>query len=249
MDDFELRSSSSVRSYIDGLIASVNKQASDVVHLQHEYCFFGRSLQRSNSEFYRFAKQVKKPLVVTLHTPDRLSKIVKTPKKSPFFPNPWDAIRALAQRKNLYNALCCCDAIVVHTHDTYTLVEQHSLSFAPKFGSFRFRSHRSEAGAHDATINKNEGDQWILLPGFVSPYKGHRYAVEALEKLPEQFKLVDTRWWARIQRSRSCTLLDGTLGRSGEEGLAIASSFHWLSRNRGRSGSGAETGRSLLVSL
>lgn len=190
MDDFELRSSSSVRSYIDGLIASVNKQASDVVHLQHEYCFFGRSLQRSNSEFYRFAKQVKKPLVVTLHTwiDHKNAKLRK--RALSFLKNPWDAIRALAQRKNLYNALCCCDAIVVHTHDTYTLVVTAFPKLRPKVRIIQIPIAPVEAGAHDATINKNEGDQWILLPGFVSPYKGHRYAVEALEKLPEQFKLV-----------------------------------------------------------
>ena len=67
-EDFELRSKAIVRKHFGDLVKEINLQDSDIVHIQHEFCFFGRSIQRSCHEFLRFTERIKKPIVVTLHT-------------------------------------------------------------------------------------------------------------------------------------------------------------------------------------
>ncbi|MDA7938409.1 glycosyltransferase, partial [Pirellulales bacterium] len=37
---------------------------------------------------------------------------------------------------------------------------------------------------------KRPGEKWLVLPGFVSRYKGHRYIIDAMPGLPAEFRLV-----------------------------------------------------------
>jgi glycosyltransferase involved in cell wall biosynthesis len=47
-----------------------------------------------------------------------------------------------------------------------------------------------DSGTALPSIVKQPGDKWLVLPGFVSKYKGHERAIQALKKLPLNHKLV-----------------------------------------------------------
>ena len=188
-EDFELRSKSKVREYFKNLIQSIHATDADMVHIQHEFCFFGRSIQRSNHEFLKFVKAVRKPVVVTLHTWLERSGKHKSALKN-FLKRPLEAIRGAMQKKDLYRALQLCDGIVVHTHDTYTLVVSAYPKLRNKVRIVQIPIAPVEQTQEKPLLVKPEGDHWILLPGFVSPYKGHKHAVNALEFLPKNYKLV-----------------------------------------------------------
>lgn len=189
-DDFELRSPARVREYFDGLLARINAQDADVVHIQHEFCFFGRSIQRSNREFLRFVKQVNKPIVITLHTWLESGNDKRKLKLKTVLKNPWQLFRSAAHRKHLYKSLCAASAIVVHTHDTYSMLVAAFPRLRERIHIVQIPIARVENVSAIPGLVKAPGDVWIMLPGFVSPYKGHQHAVDALETLPPNYKLV-----------------------------------------------------------
>jgi len=188
-EDFELRSKVGVRKHFGDLVKKINLQDSDIVHIQHEYCFFGRSIQRSNHEFLRFTERIKKPIVVTLHTWLE-SNVNPTRKLKSFFKHPLNFIRETVQRKDFYKALCRCKAIVVHSHDTYTQLVSTYPKLRKRVHIIQIPIAPIESSVAPPQITKKSGDVWMVLPGFVSPYKGHGDAINALEHLPENFKLV-----------------------------------------------------------
>lgn len=188
-EDFELRSKFSVRNHFETLIAQINQKASDIVHIQHEFCFFGRSIQRSNREFLRFTRQIHAPIVVTLHT--WLDSGVNPHKRmKSFLKNPIGFVREKLQRKDYYKALCNCRGIVVHSHDTYSQVVSTYPKLRNRVRIIQIPISPVESGVLTPTVTKNVGDIWMLLPGFVSPYKGHSDAIKVLEYLPANVKLV-----------------------------------------------------------
>ncbi len=189
MDDFELRSQQSIRQHFENLLSRIQSQPSDVVHIQHEFCFFGRTIQRSNAEFLKLVQKIRKPIVVTLHTwLDRDSK--KKIKLSKILRSPLEYFRASAQRRNLYKALCLCDAIVVHTHDTYAAVVTAFPKLRDRIKVIHIPIAPVDSSSEEPILKKSENETWMVLPGFVSPYKGHSHAVHALELLPKEYKLV-----------------------------------------------------------
>lgn len=188
-EDFELRSRIGVRNYFRQLVEDINSQEADIVHLQHEYCFFGRSIQRSNCEFLRFTQRVKQPIVVTLHTWLE-SSVNPVRKLKSFLKNPVSCFREMVQRKDYYKALCNCKGIVVHSHETYTQLVSTYPKLRNRVRIIQIPISPVDSGAKASTIQKGKGDIWMLLPGFVSPYKGHSDAIKVLEHLPENFKLV-----------------------------------------------------------
>ncbi len=188
-EDFELRSRAGVRKHFQDLIKCINQQDSDIVHIQHEYCFFGRSIQRSNHEFLRFTEKIKKPIVVTLHT--WLESNVNPGRKlKSFLKNPLNFVREKIQRKDYYKALCRCKAIVVHSHETYTQLVSTYPRLRDRVRIIQIPISPVESSLQVPPITKKTGEVWMLLPGFVSPYKGHHDAISALEHLPENYKLV-----------------------------------------------------------
>ena len=188
-EDFELRSKAGVRKYFNDLIANINNQASDIVHIQHEYCFFGRSIQRSNHEFLRFTQRIKHPIVITLHTWLE-SSVNPVRKLKSFLKHPINYVREKIQRKDFYKALCRCNAIIVHSHETYTQLVSTYPKLRDRVRIIQIPIAPVESQVQVAPITKNVGDIWMLLPGFVSPYKGHSDAINALEHLPDNLKLV-----------------------------------------------------------
>jgi glycosyltransferase involved in cell wall biosynthesis len=164
----------------------VNAARADIVHLQHEFAFFGRSPSAADRRFLSLVRNLRGPLVVTLHT---------------FTPGMLRVHRRrllgkLAERvlhwrrtRRIRAALGRADAIILHS--TYT---QRLLTRA--FPELKRKIHvipiaiEALPPSSSGRWQKPEGDRWIVIPGFVSRYKGHDRALAALEHLPARCKLV-----------------------------------------------------------
>lgn len=236
-EDFELRSKAKIRAHFSKLINSVNSQDADIVHIQHEFCFFGRSIQRSNHEFLRFTEHIRKPIVVTLHTWLE-SNVNPVRKIKSFLKRPLNYIRESIQRKDYYKALCRCKAIVVHTHETYNQLTSTYPKLRKRVRIIQIPIAPVESSVQAPQFTKKNGDVWMILPGFVSPYKGHEDAINALEHLPDNFKLViaggrhpkdrgATRYWMELLQSiekkglQNKVLFTGFLATGGEQAAVL----------------------------
>ena len=173
--------------YIDDLIERANAAPADLVHIQHEFCFFGRRVRDANGGFRRVMRAIRKPVVLSLHTWARgMSRkphrsIVKQGAEAM-----WHRLRNLAIKESLQRA----DAIILHSKDT----RAHCLAVYPKL---KKRLHvlpipvePVNADGIAPPFRKRPGERWIVLPGFVSRYKGHRHLLEALKFLPEDHRAV-----------------------------------------------------------
>jgi glycosyltransferase involved in cell wall biosynthesis len=173
--------------YFDELVARVNASTADLIHIQHEFCFFGRRIGPSNRRFLKIMKQLRKPVVVTLHT---WLKSMTQARRNRISSQAVERVRHGFQNRHIAAALRRADAIVLHSKDTY----KH---FVETFPSLKKRVHvvpipieRSAATAVEPAQRKHQRDTWVIVPGFVSRYKGHAYVLAALRHLPENFKLV-----------------------------------------------------------
>jgi glycosyltransferase involved in cell wall biosynthesis len=81
------------------------------------------------------------------------------------------------------------DAIVVHSHITYNLVVAAFPALKAKLYVIPIPIE-PVAPSSQPLREKADGDKWIILPGFVTPYKGHIVAIQALQYLPNNYKLV-----------------------------------------------------------
>jgi glycosyltransferase involved in cell wall biosynthesis len=95
-------------------------------------------------------------------------------------------LRNRAMKESLRRA----DAIILHSKDT----RAQCLAAYPKL---KKRLHllpipveRVNASGVVPPFRKRPGEKWIVLPGFVSRYKGHRHLLEALQFLPEDHRVV-----------------------------------------------------------
>jgi len=237
MEESTLRSKKSVRKHFRELVEKVNSQGSDIVHIQHEFCFFGQSIQRSNHEFFRFTKCINKPIVVTLHT-FRESGLKKGRNLKLFLKKPLRYIRDLIRTDEYYKALRRCEAIVVHSHDTYTQLVSTYPKLRKRVNIIQIPIALVESSVSVPSITKKSDDIWMVLTGFVTPYKGHEYAINALEHLPKNFKLViaggrhpkdrgASRYWIELlgiiqeKRLQNRVLFTGFLATGGEQAAIL----------------------------
>lgn len=185
-DEMELRSRAAIRQHFSRILAEIEASKPDVVHIQHEFCFFGKSIKKSNREFARFVDAIKCPIVVTLHT------WIEPPAPQQKFRlrNLLKFLRSTDQNRVLYRSLRKCDAIVVHTHDTFSTIASAFPRLRSKMyiGQIPIAPVSSEGVV--PAIHKSPGDIWLVLPGFVSKYKGHKHALNALNALPSNYKLI-----------------------------------------------------------
>lgn len=186
MEDAEMRSARNRQAYFKELIGRVNRTPCDLVHIQHEYCFYGNSIKDSIFAFERFVSEIKAPKVVTLHT--WLERSVPRDKNRiwRFFQK--QRMRNLDQ--SLFRSLDKCDAVVVHSDDTFAQLVLKYPNLRKKTKVIPIPIAPIEAESVEPLYQKETGDVWILQPGFVCPYKGHRKSIHALQHLPRHFKLV-----------------------------------------------------------
>lgn len=173
--------------YFNDLVARVNGSASDLIHIQHEFCFFGRRINPSNRRFLRVMKRLRKPVVVTLHT---WLKGMTRAKRDRISSQVAEHLRHGFHNRHIAAALRRADAIVLHSKDTH----KH---FVETFPDLKNRVHvvpipieRPAEPAVEPALRKHQRDTWVVIPGFVSRYKGHGHVLAALRHLPDTFKLV-----------------------------------------------------------
>lgn len=168
-------------------VLDVNALGTDIVHIQHEFCFFGRRIREANRNFRRAVRSLRKPIVVTLHTWPWSRPLNRV---RPRWLRWFRAFQSRRGKRHLLKTLKRVDAIVVHSKDTY----QQLINESPRWKKKTFlipiavepMSHQGKL----PPIRKRPDEQWITIPGFVSRYKGHSHALHALALLPENFRLV-----------------------------------------------------------
>jgi glycosyltransferase involved in cell wall biosynthesis len=185
-DEIELRKEKNVKGHFQAVLEQVESTSADVVHIQHEFCFFGRSIQRSNKQLHKVLDAIQQPIVLTLHTwLDNPSPNVKVR-----FRNLFKLLRSADHNRVLYRALKKCDSIVVHTHETFAQVASSFPLLRKRLRICQIPISPVDSKGIEPSIKKGEGEIWLVLPGFVSRYKGHGHAINALSLLPKEYKLV-----------------------------------------------------------
>jgi len=164
-----------------------NATGADLVHIQHEFCFFGRRIREANRNFRRLVRRLHKPVVITLHT---WRPAMNRRRRKHWWQNLVEAVRFSLVKRQLAPALRRATALVVHSEETY----QKLLATYPRLKRKTFVipipvepiDHRAAV----PPVRKRPGEKWVVLPGFVSRYKGHSHAIAALSLLPESCRLV-----------------------------------------------------------
>lgn len=164
----------------------------DVIHLQHEFTFFHGYLPNQTTLF-RFAPQLKRPVVLTAHSVLPLESLMHVAEET----RPLRRLvkRALAYHPGLRHAVerapyAFADVVIVHTETCVARLEAAGLA--------RERIHRIPAGvpplpaeeALDPDLDRFLARPTVAIPGFVTPNKGYEVALAALEGLPEDVGLV-----------------------------------------------------------
>jgi glycosyltransferase involved in cell wall biosynthesis len=186
--DGEKRSSRhQLDSYFDDLVARVNGSAADLVHIQHEFCFFGRRIGPSNRRFLTVMKQLRKPVVVTLHT---WLKAMTRARRNRISSQIAERVQHGFRNRHIAAALRRADAIVLHSKDTHKHFVETFPDLKKRVRVVPIPIERPAATAAEPSLRKHQRDSWVLIPGFVSRYKGHAHVLAALRHLPETFKLV-----------------------------------------------------------
>ncbi len=173
--------------YFRDLVAAVNRSDADLIHIQHEFCFFARRIAPANRRFLQVMKQLRKPVVISLHTwLKSMSRAQRNRVSSQLLETALHGHR----NRHIAAALRRADAIVLHSKDTHKY-------FVETFPDMKKRVHvvpipieRAVTEVTEPPLRKNPRDTWVMVPGFVSRYKGHGHVLSALRHLPDGFKLV-----------------------------------------------------------
>ncbi len=177
------------RAYYKALAEAANE--ADVVHVQHEYAFFG-GLSLGQSQWWTFRSRLQKPLVITAHT-----------WWQPFRGGPWWKKKARAIKDQIWAVLGwaaylkwgqfrTAGAVIVHHPGFKTYLQTHGLN--------EKQVHYYPQGVELAPPVQKEsalltGPGWankrlVVQYGFLMPSKGHLLAIEAMAGLPENVVLV-----------------------------------------------------------
>jgi len=174
-------------AYFHDLVTRVNRSSADLVHLQHEFCFFSRRIGPANRRFAEVMRRLDKPVVVSLHT--WLKSMTRRQRNRPTSQLIEGVFHRLRNR-HFAAALERADAIVLHSKDTLKY-------FVETFPRLKKRVHvipiPIEPVASDhvtPAFVKPPRETWLMVPGFVSRYKGHGHLLATLKHLPESFKMV-----------------------------------------------------------
>ena len=223
-------------AYFNDLIRAVNRSPADLVHIQHEFCFFAKRIGPSNRRFAEVMRRLDKPVVVSLHT--WLKSMTRRQRNRPASQFCEGVFHRLRNR-HFVAALERAEAIVLHSKDTLKY-------FVETFPRLKKRVHvipipiESVPHAHvEPAFVKPPRDTWLMVPGFVSRYKGHGHLLATLKHLPESFKMVvaggvhpkdktgGDYWMDMIQQAdawglQSRVLFTGFLGDPAEQAAVLA---------------------------
>ena len=166
-------------------VRKVTRSAHDIVHIQHEFCFFGRGIREANRNFRRVIQSIRKPVVVTVHTWP-WSRQLERRKLSKFL----SCVRERFSKKHFVKSLQAANAIVVHSKDTYQKIVNDFPRLKKKLFVVPIQVEAIDSAGASPPLQKRSDERWIVLPGFVSRYKGHAHAIASLPHLPDSYRLV-----------------------------------------------------------
>ena len=180
-------SAGEMNRYFTDLIGRVNRSRADLVHIQHEFCFFARRIGPSNQRFADVCRRLDKPLVVSLHT--WLKSMTRNQRNRPTSQFVEGVFHRLRNR-HISAALHRADAIVLHSKDTHKYFVETFPKLKKRVTVVPIPIERVASGHVTPAFVKHPRDTWVMMPGFVSRYKGHGHLLSAFKHLPESFKLV-----------------------------------------------------------
>lgn len=183
------------RAHYEAQAKRLNDPAIDVVHVQHEFSFWGFPMPGRPSRYAEFRGLIRRPVVVTAHTTLRLSAIFPLASER----NPWRWLRKKrllsneAYRRSVEVATFEADATIVHTDAAYEDFVSRGLDPrklfvvpagvpAPARVSEGARRFRDRYGLH--------GRRLLTLFGYVTPNKGYDLVAQALRDLPDDVTFV-----------------------------------------------------------
>jgi len=222
--------------YFADLIGRVNRSRADLVHIQHEFCFFARRIGPSNERFADVCRRLDKPLVVSLHT--WLKSMTRNQRNRPTSQFVEGVFHRLRNR-HISAALHRADAIVLHSKDTHKYFVETFPKLKKRVTVIPIPIERVASTHVTPAFVKHPRETWVMMPGFVSRYKGHGHLLNAFKHLPESFKLVvaggihpkdktgNDYWMDLIQQAdvwglQSRIIFTGFLGDPAEQGAVLS---------------------------
>lgn len=173
--------------YITKLIKQVHASDADLVHIQHEFCFFGRAQRYADRRLLRLMRNIRKPIILSLHT---WKKSMCWKSEKPSLKSALSAICYKIKNRRMRRCLLAADAIVVHSKDTYAKIIKAYPRLRKRVYLLPIPVEPVVSDGVTAPYQKRPGEKWLVLPGFVSRYKGHRHIIDAMPGLPSEFRLV-----------------------------------------------------------
>ncbi len=175
-------------SHYEAQAEQLNAPDVDVVHIQHEFSFWGFPMP-GRSKFAELRRLIRPPLVVTAHTPLSLSAIFPTATER----NPWRWLKKKrlvtnrAYRQSVEVSTFDASATIVHTEAAHAEFVRRGLqserlhvvpmgipaALPAKAGGARFRDR-----------HRLNGKRVLTLFGYVTPNKGYAMVAEVLNTLP-----------------------------------------------------------------
>jgi glycosyltransferase involved in cell wall biosynthesis len=168
------------RSLGSQLNHEANGNLTDVAHIQHQYFFFG-GVAPHRSHLRALLSAVRIPLIMTVH------EIAEAGSPSPFLIK---AAVLLANRRNFLHP--AIDRLLVHTG----LDRERLLTLGVPDSRIQVVTHgvpRAEPMPDSSTAKRYlgmEGRRVVTLFGFLAVKKGHRVALKAIRRLPEDVLLL-----------------------------------------------------------
>jgi glycosyltransferase involved in cell wall biosynthesis len=173
--------------YISKLIKQVRASDADLVHIQHEFSFFGRARRYADRRLLRLMRNIRKPIILSLHT-WKNSMCWKSEK--PSLKSALSAIHYRMKNRRMRRCLLAADGIVVHSKDTYAKIIKAYPKLRKRVHLLPIPVEPVMSDGVTAPYQKRPGEKWLVLPGFVSRYKGHRHIIDAMPSLPSNFRFV-----------------------------------------------------------
>jgi glycosyltransferase involved in cell wall biosynthesis len=185
-DDGELLTRRFLNEHFGSLARRIKQCPSDIVHIQHEFGFFGSSFREADRRFRSLVNAVPGPIVVTLHT--LIPAMCRRPCAS-LLGKVKETVLHWWRTWDMRVALRRADAIISHSFYTHRRLSRAFPELKKKLHVVPIAIEKFPSNDSNRWT-KHQGERWVVVPGFVSSYKGHDYALEAMRFLPENFKLV-----------------------------------------------------------
>lgn len=189
-------------AYFNAKVEEILASRPDVVHIQHEFAFFGPTLQEANDRVAWLIEEIGLPVVMNMHSwnwkifpldpkymPDTqvanaLPKSFRKKLKKYFYDKNYSYVNTLR------DAMAGCKQIVLHNDHTKQIMTESWPEMKNKCKVIRLPLTKISPRLGNSSFTKPEGDFWILMPGFVTPYKGHIHGIKVLWHAPEHVKLI-----------------------------------------------------------